>query len=229
VQALPATPRQVSTCGSPLPPSTACTTRFDMLLYAEKLSGPRLSPSNTPVLPSQSAIMNTPTCVPLLASQDVNIKSSLSVVTDSISNIRALLEDVSLINEINCLNPIIRGVIFTGAISSNIFLGVKGSHSLHQDYYQDPEEYNFDPDPGTNNSDFQFEMSQGNLPFVLYHFADLQSSSVVGSPNRLSITYLPDMDMAANVVPVYVSDRGGRKKLKFFIFIILFYILGCGR
>ena len=171
VQALPATPRQVSTCGSPLPPSTACTTCFDVLLYAEKLSGPRLSPSNTPVLPSQSVIMNTPTCVPLLASQDVNIKPSLSVVTDSISNIRALLENVSLIDEINSvlLHPIwVKcDVISAGVISSNLSLGVHSSHSSHQDVYDDPDEYIFDPDPGTRKNDFRLRSLRAICP--LFH------------------------------------------------------------
>ncbi len=53
---------------------------------------------------------------------------SLSVVTDSIIDIQALLGNVSLINEIYfVINPIwVKcGVILVGAISSNLYLGAK--------------------------------------------------------------------------------------------------------
>ncbi len=81
---------------------------------------------------------------------------SLSVVTDSNLNIRALLGNISLINEIKIvINPIWvkLSVIFAGAISSNLYLGVNNSHSPLQDFYQEPEQYIFDPDPGTKNND----------------------------------------------------------------------------
>ncbi len=82
---------------------------------------------------------------------------SLSIVMDSIIDIRALLGNVSLINQIKIvINPIwVKcSVNFAGAISSNLSLGVNNSHSPLQDFYQEPEEYIFDPDPGTNNNDF---------------------------------------------------------------------------
>ena len=65
-----------------------------------------LLPICPPILSSQIAIVNTPTCVLHLALQDVKFNSYLSVVTDNILDTRALLENVSLINQINCLDPI---------------------------------------------------------------------------------------------------------------------------
>ncbi len=59
-------------------------------------------------------------------------------------------------------------VISAGAISSNLSMGVNDSHPS-QDFYQKPEEYIFDPDPGTKKNGFKF---QGNLPSVLYHLVD---------------------------------------------------------
>ncbi len=100
----------------------------------------------SPILPSQIAIVDTSMCVPPLASQDVQIKSPSSVVTDVTVDIRALLGNVSLINEINSVfNPIwVKcGVISAGAISSNVSLGVNDSHPS-QDFSQEPDEYNFD-------------------------------------------------------------------------------------
>ncbi len=130
---------------------------------------------------------------------------ALSVVTDSISDSQALLKNVSLINEIYfVINPIWvkYGLISTGAISSNVFLGVKDSHSPHQDFYQDPDEYIFDPDPGTRNNDFNFKSLRAICPLFYIISRILHSSSVAGSPNRLPITYLLDVDMAVNAVPV---------------------------
>ena len=66
---------------------------------------------------------------------------------------------------INYFNPIwVKcGVISAGAISSNVSLGVNDSHP-YQDFSQEPDEYNFDPDPGTNSNSFYSKL-QGNLPF----------------------------------------------------------------
>ena len=123
---------------------------------------------------------------------------------DCILNIRALLGNISLVNEINfVINPIWvkGGVMSAGAISSVLSFGVNNSHSPHQDFYQDPDEYIFDPDPGTKNNDFNLWSLRAICP--LFHILRiLHSFSVVGSPNRLPITYLPDVDMAVNTVPV---------------------------
>jgi len=73
-------------------------------------------------------------------------------------NIRALLENVSLIDEINFVfNPIwvkCGVMISAGVICSNLSLGTHSSHSSHQDFYDEPDNYIFDPDPGTSNNDF---------------------------------------------------------------------------
>ena len=104
-------------------------------------------------------IVDTPSCVlnsSHLLIDPMDPSLALSVVTDSISDSQALLENVSLINEIYFdINPIwVKcGVIFAGAISYNLYLGVNNSHSPLQDFYQEPEQYIFDPDPGTNNND----------------------------------------------------------------------------
>ena len=137
-----------------------------------------LLPTYSPILPSQTAIVSTPTCVqlPHLASQDVKVKSYLSVVIDDIPDTRASLENVSvsLINEINTilLHPswVKHGDVVTsptlGArmFSSNVSLGVNDSQSPLQDLYEQPEEYNFDPDPGTRNNDFRLQSLRAICP-----------------------------------------------------------------
>ncbi len=131
-----------------------------------------LLPTYSPVPSSQTAIVNTSTCVSPLASQDAQIKLSSSVVTDVSVDTQALVGDVSLVNEINSVsNPIwvkcaATKLLVAGATlsSSELSLGVKDSHSHHQDFSQEPDEYNFDPDPGTNSNNFGLKF-QGNLPF----------------------------------------------------------------
>ena len=151
------------------PMRTTCTR-----LPAHRRNTPMgLSPTCSPVLPSQIAIVDTSTCAPPLASQDAQIKLSSSVATDVVVDTQASVGDVSLVNEINsALNPIwVKcGVISAGAISSNVSLGVNDSHPS-QDFSQEPDEYNFDPDPGTNSNSFYSKL-QGNLPFcfiLLWH------------------------------------------------------------
>jgi len=48
-------------------------------------------------------------------------------------------------------------------ISSELLLGVQDSYS-HQDFYQQPDGYIFDPDPGTKGYNYGLKF-QGNLPF----------------------------------------------------------------
>ncbi len=124
----------------------------------------------SPVLPSQIAIVDTSTCP--LASCDAQIKLSSSVATDVFVDTQASVGDVSLVNEINsALNPVwvkcAATILLVAGASlrrSEISLGVEDSYSSHQDYYQEPDEYNFDPDPGTNGYNYGLKF-QGNLPF----------------------------------------------------------------
>ena len=128
-------------------------------------------PPHHPKVPTHPSLM----CDPSLTSQDVQTKL-LSVVTDSILDTRALLENVSLINEINSvlLHPswVKRGDVVTSPIlgasmhSSNVYLGVNDSHSL-QDFYQEPEAYIFDPDPGTRKNDICLRSVRAICP--LFH------------------------------------------------------------
>ena len=79
-----------------------------------------------------------------------------------------MVEDVSLVNEINSvLNPTwvnCAATILLVAGARFIRLGVQGSYS-HQDFYQQPDDYPFDPDPGTNDNDFKSKFQpEGNLP-----------------------------------------------------------------
>ncbi len=142
---------------------------------------------------------------PSLTSQDVQTKSSLSVVTDNILDIRALLGNVSLINEIYFIfNPIwVKcGLVSAGAISSNVFLGVIDSHSPHQDSTKILMNISLTQILGQEIMTLiykvlgQFALCSISILWIL------RSSSVIGSPNQLPITYLPDVDMAVNAVPV---------------------------
>jgi len=88
-----------------------------------------------------------------------------------------LLENVSLINEINSVllhsSWVKRGDVVTlptlGAtmFSSNVSLGVNDFQSPLQDFYKEPEEYIFDPDPGTRNDDFYLQSLRAICP--LFH------------------------------------------------------------
>ena len=83
-----------------------------------------------------------------------------------------MVGEVSLVNEINSVsNPIwvkraATMLLVAGPTlnSSEISLGVEDSHSHHQDFCQEPDEYIFDPDPGTKGYNYGLKF-QGNLPF----------------------------------------------------------------
>jgi len=71
--------------GEPTIFSSMCATRTCLPARHRTTSvGSLHLPTCPPILPSQTAIVNTPTCVLHLALQDVKVKSYLSVVTDNI-------------------------------------------------------------------------------------------------------------------------------------------------
>ncbi len=143
------------------------TSKFDVSKHVEYLRQGSVNPSRQFSTLSPCSLSHPATSDPL--GQAPIQTELLSVVTDSILNIRALLGNISLVNEINfVINPIWvkGGVMSAGAISSNVFLGVKDSHS-HQDFYQDPDEYIFDPDPMTRNNDFNLQSLRAICP--LFH------------------------------------------------------------
>ncbi len=112
---------------------------------------------------------------------------------DSILNIRALLRNVSLINEIYfVINPIWvkHGVIFAGAptylwelITPILLFRISTKNLMNI---------------------FLNQILGLRAIFFLFYIIlrILHSSSVVGSPNWLPITYLSDVNMAINAVPV---------------------------
>jgi hypothetical protein len=128
-----------------------------------------------PAPPSQTPVVNASTGVRPLALQDVQIKLS-SVVMDVTVDTQALVGNVSLVNEINFVfNPVwvkfVATILLVAAarfISSEFLLGVQDSYP-HQDFYQQPDEYIFDPDPGTKGYSYGTKF-QGNLPFYFILF-----------------------------------------------------------
>ena len=155
---------QNPTCPARLTPPTLCITQVAL---SSTTSDPLGQIVRYPTPPFHSP----------LASQDAQTKPSLSIITGSILDTQALLGNVSLINEINsvflhpswvkCGDVITSPILGACMLSSNVYVGVKDSHSPHQDFYQDPEEYMFDPDPGTRKNDFCLRSLRAICP--LFH------------------------------------------------------------
>ena len=195
-----------STCSTPLLssascdiPPLSCTARYDMSKHVENSVNPPCRPSMfSPALPSQIATLETSRCAlphPSLTSQDVKTEL-LSIVTDSILDTWALLENVSLINEIKfvLVHPtwVKCGVTSAGAISSNVIL-------LFRIFTRNLRNIFSTQILGQKIMDSRIRAICPLFYIILWI---LHSSSVIGSPNRLPINYLPDMDMAINAVPV---------------------------
>jgi len=127
--------------GDPTIFSLTCTSRTRLPAHRHTTAMTTYSP----VLLPQTAIVNTSTCVPPLASQDGQIELSSSVVTDVSVDTQASVGEVSLANEITSVsNPIwvkcaATMLLVAGATlsSSEISFGVEDSHSHHQDFCQE--------------------------------------------------------------------------------------------